>query len=150
MINLASFSISSRSAAEGKRHMADFALQERLSRLQAEALLLVRQYPSVRFDRQDGAWVQVASVPVGPGWNKPAVDVMVDIPTGTPGYPRVPPSWFWTDHDLVPRDGRPVGHFFTGGQGFLVDQHHADRGWGHFCIHPHACTLLRLLRSRGE
>src|SRR5664279_4700196 len=72
----------------------------RKSRLQAEALLLAGRYGGVAYDKMDGAWLHVARFPLPRGWNKPSVEILIDIPVGVPGYPSVAPQWFWTDRDL--------------------------------------------------
>jgi hypothetical protein len=115
--------------------MADRELQRRLSRLQAEALLLGRKYRTINYDRQDGTcWLHIAHFPVGPGWNKSIVELLLDIPHGTPGYPQVAPSWFWTDRDLMTNEGQPIKHFFVSGTSH-ADAQHLEKGWGHFCVH---------------
>lgn len=114
--------------------MTDLESQRRLSRLQIEALHLARKYGAVNYDRQDGTWLHIDHFPVGPGWNKSFVELLLDIPHGTPGYPQVAPSWFWTDRDLMTSEGRPIQHFFISGSSH-ADAQHLEKGWGHFCVH---------------
>ncbi|TDO68416.1 E2/UBC family protein E [Kribbella sp. VKM Ac-2571] len=105
----------------------------RVSRLQAEATLIAQRFGPTRFDRQDGTWLYIEKFTLPRGWNKSTVDILIDVPSATPGYPSVAPQWFWVDHDLRTDDGRPIGHFFEAGpQG---NGEYADKGWGHFCIH---------------
>jgi hypothetical protein len=111
----------------------DLETRRRLGRLQAEALLLSQRLGDVRFDTQSGTWFYVERFPISPGWNKSHVEILIDIPCGTPGYPSVPPEWFWTDHDIRTDTGQSIYHFFT--RGPSADKEHLDRGWGHFCIH---------------
>ncbi|MFE3205720.1 E2/UBC family protein [Embleya sp. NPDC059237] len=124
------------------------AAGRRRSRLQAEVQLLAQRYREVGFDRQDASWVHIGNFPVPAGWNRPRVEILIDIPHGNPGYPSVAPQWFWTDRDLRTADGRSVRHFFTSGAASgLVDRSHLDKGWGHFCIHArswHPSSGLRL------
>jgi len=114
--------------------MNDVELQRRLSRLQNEALYLARRYGSVRYDRQGGTWLHIEHFPIGSGWSFSAIELLLDIPHGTPGYPQVAPSWFWTDRDLKTSDGRSINHFFSTGSS-VADSQHLDKGWGHFCVH---------------
>jgi hypothetical protein len=114
--------------------MTDLERQRRLSRLETEALVLARQYRVVNYDRQDGTWLHIKHFPVGPGWNKSDVELLLDIPHGTPGYPQVAPSWFWTDGDLRTREGQPIQHFFISDSSH-ADAQHLEKGWGHFCVH---------------
>lgn len=106
----------------------------RLSRLEAEVLLLARRYGAVSYDRADGAWVYVERFPVPHGWNKSEVEILIDIPWSSPGYPSVAPEWFWTDRDLKTSDNHSIGHFFTAGTA-AGNGEYLDRGWGHFCVH---------------
>lgn len=117
--------------------MPDFETQKRLARLNTEALYLARKYGVVNYDRQDGTWLHIAHFPIGPGWNKTHVELLLDVPRGTPGYPQVAPTWFWTDRDLRTHDGRKVGHFFQEGSSH-ADHIHLDKGWGHYCVHVRA------------
>ena len=114
--------------------MTDLERQRRLSRLQTEALYLARKYGAVNYDRQDGTWIHIAYFPIGPGWNKSFVELLLDIPHNTPGYPQVAPSWFWTDRDLMTSEGRSIQHFFISGSSH-ADTQHLEKGWGHFCVH---------------
>lgn len=111
----------------------DLETRRRLSRLRAEALLLSQRFGDVRFDTKGGTWFYVERFPIPPGWNKAHIEVLIDIPHGTPGYPSVPPEWFWTDHDLRTDGDQPLNHFFTRGPG--SDKEHLNQGWGHFCVH---------------
>jgi hypothetical protein len=111
----------------------DFETRRRLSRLRAEALLLSQRFGDVRFDTRSGTWLYVERFPISPGWNKAHIELLIDIPPGTPGYPSVPPEWFWTDHDLRTEQDQPLNHFFTRGPG--TDKEHLSQGWGHFCVH---------------
>ena len=115
--------------------MTDVELQRRLSRLQIEALYLARRYGDVQYDPQQGTWVHIKHFPIGAGWNLSSIELLIDIPYGTPGYPQLAPSWFWTDSDLRTNDNRPIQHFFTTGSS-LADARHLAKGWGHFCVHP--------------
>jgi len=108
--------------------------KRRKSRLRAEAIQLSRYYGRASFDEKDGAWLHVEQFSIPPGWNKSKVEILIDIPWGTPGYPSLAPHWFWTDRDLATSTGRSISHFFTAGNG-LADQQYLDRGWGHFCVH---------------
>ena len=114
--------------------MTDFETQRRLSRLQTEAVHLGHKFGTINYDRQDGTWLHIARFPLGPGWNKTFVELLLDVPHGTPGYPQVAPTWFWTDRDLRTQDGRSINHFFIGGSSY-ADNIHLDKGWGHFCVH---------------
>jgi E2/UBC family protein E len=108
----------------------------RMSRLRAEVQLLAGRYGSVNSDQQDGAWVHVPHFPLPSGWNKREVEILIDIPYGNPGYPTVPPDWFWTDRDLRLSDGRNIGHFFAqDNYNNFTDRTYLDKGWGHFCVH---------------
>lgn len=107
----------------------------RKSRLRAELQLLAARYGTVDSDQTDGAWVHIPRFPLPSGWNNREVEILIDVPYGNPGYPSVPPEWFWTDHDLRTSDGRTIGHFFTTGSSGYVDRAYLDRGWGHFCVH---------------
>jgi hypothetical protein len=111
----------------------DLEARRRLSRLKTEALLLSQRFGDVRFDNESGTWFYVERFPIGPGWNKTHIELLIDIPHGTPGYPSVPPEWFWTDHDLRTDKNQPINHFFT--RGPSTDKVHIERGWGHFCVH---------------
>lgn len=106
----------------------------RKGRLQTESLHLAKRYGPVRFDTIDGAWLHIKHFALPPGWNKKEVEILIDVPWGTPGYPSVAPQWFWTDHDLKTETGRPIGHFFAEGAG-NSDRKHINAGWGHFCVH---------------
>jgi hypothetical protein len=106
----------------------------RKSRLAAEAQLLARRFGEVEFDQRDGAWVRVLYFPLPSGWSEPEVEILIDIPYGNPGYPSIPPQWFWTDRDLRTSDGRSIKHFFTQ-SGNKQDRRYHDEGWGHFCVH---------------
>lgn len=129
----------------------DLETRRRLSRLKAEALLLSQRYGDVRFDTESGTWFYVEYFPLPAGWNKTHVELLIDIPHGTPGYPSVAPEWFWTDHDLRTDKGRLINHFFT--RGPSSDKVHLAQGWAHFCVHligwrPAGGTDL--LRGRGH
>lgn len=122
----------------------------RKSRLRAELQLIAARYGEVESDQQDGAWVRVPYFPLPPGWSKDDVDILIDVPYGNPGYPRVPPEWFWTDKGLTTSDGRPISHFFTYASSNLADSRYLDKGWGHFCVHVTAwrpSSGLRLLEG---
>jgi hypothetical protein len=106
----------------------------RKSRLAAEVQLLAQRYGEVAFDRSDGAWVYVANLPLPPGWSQKEVEILIDIPYGNPGYPRVAPQWFWTASDLRTSAGKSIVHFFTQA-GAHADRDYLEKGWGHFCIH---------------
>lgn len=114
--------------------MADFETTKRVSRLDTESRALSRRYRSVRYDKLDGAWLYIGGFTIPPGWNRSTIEVLIDVPHGTPGYPSVAPEWFWTDHDLKTDNGRSISHFFTQGSGHTNPQY-LDKGWGHFCIH---------------
>jgi Prokaryotic E2 family E len=107
----------------------------RKSRLRAELQLIAARYGEVESDQQDGAWVYVPEFPLPPGWSQDVVDVLIDIPYGNPGYPRVPPEWFWIDKALTASDGRPINHFFTQDSSSYTDRQYLEKGWGHFCVH---------------
>ncbi|MGH3589216.1 MAG: hypothetical protein ACRDQ0_23140, partial [Pseudonocardia sp.] len=106
----------------------DLETRRRLSRLKTEALLLSQRFGDVRFDTKSATWFYVERFPIAPGWNKAHVEILIDIPHGTPGYPSVPPEWFWTDHDLRTDGGQSMNHFFTRGPG--SDKEHLRQGWG--------------------
>lgn len=107
----------------------------RKSRLAAEAQLLARRYGEVAYDRQDGSWIHIARFPIPQGWNKPFVEILIDIPWGVPGYPTQAPTWFWTDRDLRTHEGRAIGHFFSAAGSTHADREYLDKNWGHFCVH---------------
>jgi len=111
----------------------DLETRRRLSRLKTEALLLSQRFGDARFDTESGTWFYIERFPIAAGWNKSHIEVLIDIPYGTPGYPSVPPEWFWTDHDLRTNEGQSLNHFFT--RGPSADRRHVDHGWGHFCVH---------------
>lgn len=111
----------------------DFETRRLLSRLRTEALLLSQRFGEVRFDTKGGAWFYVERFPIAPGWNKSHIEILIDVPRGTPGYPSVPPEWFWTDHDIQTGAGQSINHFFT--RGPSSDKEHLSQGWGHFCVH---------------
>lgn len=114
--------------------MTNFANQRRLRRIEAEVQqLLLPSYGAVHYDRLDGTWLHIEGFPIGPGWSKAHVEILLDIPAGTPGYPQVPLRWFWTDRDLRTQDGRSIRHFFTSSD--YTDDEHAAKGWGHFCVY---------------
>jgi hypothetical protein len=113
--------------------MNDLETRRRLSRLKTEALMLSRRFSDARFDTESGTWFYVERFPIAAGWNKSHIEILIDIPHGTPGYPSVPPEWFWTDHDLRTNEGQSLNHFFT--RGPSTDREHLDHGWGHFCVH---------------
>lgn len=115
--------------------MKDLATRQRLSRLRAECILLTKKYGEARFDTQDGSWVYVPNFPIASGWNKSHVEILLDIPWGSPGYPSQAPQWFWTDSDLVTSDGRPISHFFVGSE---TERDYIDKNWKHFCVHVKA------------
>ncbi|MFF7637045.1 E2/UBC family protein [Kitasatospora sp. NPDC008050] len=123
------------------------AAGRRRSRLQAEVQLIAQHYREVNFDTKDASWLHVGRFPVPRGWNRPHVEILIDVPHGNPGYPSVAPQWFWTDRDLRTSDGRSIQHFFTSADYSLADQSYLDKGWGHFCIHVtswHSSNGLRL------
>ncbi|WP_420323372.1 E2/UBC family protein [Kribbella antibiotica] len=95
--------------------------------------MIAQRYGPVRFDREEGSWLYIEKFQLPQGWNKRTVDILIDIPHGTPGYPSVAPQWFWVDHDLRTDDGRSIGHFFPAGSAGSGE--YAEKGWGHFCIH---------------
>ncbi len=97
--------------------------------------LIAARYGIVNSDQQDGQWVHVPNFRLPAGWNKREVEILIDVPYGNPGYPRVPPEWFWTDRDLRADDGRPIGHFFPEASSSYTDRMYVDKGWGHFCVH---------------
>lgn len=114
--------------------MADLETQKRLNRLNTEAIYLGRKYGVVNYDRTDGTWLHIAKFPLGPGWNKSFVELLLDVPHASPGYPQIAPTWFWTDRDLATKDGRSIKHFFISGSSH-ADNIHLDKGWGHYCVH---------------
>jgi hypothetical protein len=110
-------------------------IELRKSRLKTEALSIGQRYGGdIRWDQNAATWFYIGRFPIGPGWNKTHVAILLDIPSGTPGYPQVAPQWFWTDRDLATQSDRPIGHFFVEGTSY-ADRQHLDMGWGHFCIH---------------
>lgn len=111
--------------------MPDLTRQLLLSRLDVEARYIARIYQTaVNFDSTDGTWLYVSRFPTAPGWNKPEVEILLDVP---PGYPAVAPEHFWTDKKLGTADGRTVAHWF--GQGMSQNPERLNKGWGQFCIH---------------
>ncbi|MCP3797971.1 hypothetical protein NLX83_01740 [Allokutzneria sp. A3M-2-11 16] len=114
--------------------MSDLETTLRISRLRAESYELSKRYPEVTFDTKDGMWLHVKSLEIAKGWNRKRIEVLIDIPCGTPGYPSVAPQWFWADHDLKTDTGQPISHFFSRGLN-EADQQYTDKGWGHFCVH---------------
>jgi E2/UBC family protein E len=108
----------------------------RISRLHAESAYVGQRHGKVTIDQEDGTWFLVHQFRIPIGWNKSTVSILIDVPSGSPGYPQVPPDWFWTDKDLMTDDGRPIGHFFTGHGSSYVNADYDAKGWGHFCIHP--------------
>jgi hypothetical protein len=105
----------------------------RKSRLRAELQLIAARYGTVDSDKRDGAWVRVKHFPLPPGWSRDEVEILIDIPYGNPGYPRVPPQWFWTKKDLTTLNGQHIRHFFISGN--HADRTYLEKGWGHFCVH---------------
>ncbi|GAB2723826.1 DUF4189 domain-containing protein [Kitasatospora kifunensis] len=85
------------------------AAGRRRSRLQAEVQLLAQRYREVNFDQQDASWVHIGRFPVPGGWNRPQVEILIDVPHGNPGYPSVAPQWFWTDRADQQRPHRVGG-----------------------------------------
>src|ERR1039457_1551916 len=85
--------------------MTDFETQRRLSRLQTEAVHLGHKYGTINYDRQDGTWLHIARFPLGPGWNKTFVELLLDVPHGTPAIPRF----------HLPGDGFRAGDAATAG-----------------------------------
>jgi len=123
----------------------------RKSRLRAELQLLAARYGTVNSDQRDGAWIYVPHFPLPRGWNKREVEILIDVPYGNPGYPHVPPEWFWTDRKLAASDGRPISHFFNQrSQNYrnYADRMYLDKGWGHFCVHLTAWRPAAGLRLR--
>jgi hypothetical protein len=108
--------------------------------------MLGGRFGATAFDKEDGAWFHVAKFPLPRGWSKPAVEVLIDIPWGVPGYPVVPPQWFWTDKDLRTSVGQTIGHFFSAAGTTHADREYLDKEWGHFCVHLRA---WRPLTGRG-
>lgn len=118
--------------------MADLATRARIERLRAESIVVARRFGPARFDQSDGTWFLIDQFPIARGWNQSHVAILLDIPSGTPGYPQIPLDLFWTDRELATDDGQNVGHFFVGAspyQGVQGGQEHYNKGWGHFCIH---------------
>jgi hypothetical protein len=114
--------------------MTDFAIWQRLRRVEAEVQqLLLPRYGAVRYDRMDATWVYIEQFPLGPGWSKFHVEILLDIPGGIPGYPYLPPKWVWMDRNLRTQDGRSIRHFFTSSE--YADPHYVAKGWGHFCLY---------------
>jgi hypothetical protein len=109
--------------------------RKRISRLRKEAFELARRYGNVRFDEIDGSWLFVEGFKLPRGWNKDQVNILIDVPWGSPGYPSVAPQWFWTDNDLKTSEGSSIGHFFTAGGSGHTRADYVELGWGHFCIH---------------
>jgi hypothetical protein len=115
--------------------MQSLETKRRCDRLQAEALLVKQNFHvNVNFDKLDGTWFHVQALRIPRGWNYSAVDILLDIPHGTPGYPQIPPEWFWVNRDLRTSDGRTIGHFFELGE-VTVDEVNWNNGFGHFCLH---------------
>ncbi len=112
----------------------DIERQRRLSRLHAEAIQLAQRYGAVGYDTQNGTWLYIERFPLDPGWNKTHVALLLDVPHGTPGYPQIPPAWFWMDIDLRTREGKSIHHFFVSASTH-ADLKHLEKGWGHFCVH---------------
>lgn len=112
--------------------MSTLETRARVGRLRTEALKLAQTYGEVDFDTTDGTWLHVPNFKLPTGWNFDVVSILIDIPTGVPGYPSVAPQWFWTNKSLRTSDGQPIGHFFVN---HADDQRYANQGWGHFCIH---------------
>lgn len=67
--------------------------------VQAQVEALTSSYAAVEaVTRVDGTTlIQVPSVPLPPGWNKPATRVWFVVPVG---YPLARPDCFWAEHDL--------------------------------------------------
>lgn len=107
----------------------------RKSRLRAELQLLAARYGEVSFDQQDGTWVLVRHFPLPAGWSKQEVAILIDVPSGNPGYPQVAPTHFWTDRSLRTKSGQPMGHFFTESVGHLANPKYVELGWGQFCVY---------------
>jgi hypothetical protein len=124
------------------------AAARRKSRLAAEVQLLAQRYGDVAFDQQDGTWVRIANFPLPPGWSEVEVEILIDIPYSNPGYPSMPPQWFWTDRRLRTSDGRSINHFFTENTISDEDRKYLDKGWGHFCVHVPGWRATGGLRMR--
>jgi len=128
---------------------SDLELQRRLGRLETEALYLAQRYGSVNYDAQAGTWLYIERFPVGPGWDRTHVALLLDVPHGTPGYPQVSPTWFWTDRNLKTREGKPINHFFISASSH-ANPRYLEKGWGHFCVHVkswHPASGKNLLRG---
>jgi hypothetical protein len=83
----------------------------------------------VEYDDEDGQWVHIACFPLPPGWDRPAIGLMLELPNG---YPLLPPEGFYVDRNLRTVRGHGIDHFFER-QSRLNP--YASRGWGWFCIH---------------
>lgn len=118
----------------GGNAMQDSETACRLNRLSAEAQLVGNWFDvQINYDEACGTWFHIERFPLPTGWNRATVDILVDIPHSSPGYPFVTPQWFWTNWDLVTSDGRLISHFFKIGQE-QVDRIRWSKGYGHFYI----------------
>ncbi len=115
--------------------MADLATKARIERLRAESIVVARRFGPVRFDQSDGTWFLIDQFPIARGWNQNQVAILLDIPSGTPGYPHIQLDLFWTDRELTTDDGQKIGHFFDEASPYQGSQEYYNKGWGHFCIH---------------
>jgi len=113
--------------------MSNLDTRRRINRLNQERIYIYRKYPTVEtaIDKTDGQWIHITHFPIAHGWDRPEVELLIDIPA--PGYPDIPPQWFWTDRNITTLDGRNISQFFD--HFFHNNEKYASLGWGHFCVH---------------
>ncbi len=116
--------------------MVDWEQKKRIGRLETETIFLEnsKRYGRVTFDTVNGAWVKIGRFPVGDQYNLRYVQILIDIPTHSPGYPQISPDWFWIDEDLRTKNGKEIKNLQFNDS---IPQHQKYRmkGWAHFSFH---------------
>jgi len=85
-------------------------------------------FPDLEVTAQSDGFVRVLvpKLPIGPGWDRPAVRTLVLLP---PGFPTAKPNGFEADPALRLADGRAPS------QGYGAQQIGSE-SWGHYCWQP--------------
>lgn len=98
-------------------------------RMEEELKLVKHRYGELEV-APGGEWFIIDEWQLPPGWNKPAVSVLVLVP---PGYSATPPDNFYTDNDLRLANGGVPGNASS-------NQVQAGRQWLQFSYHVDAAT----------
>ncbi|MBE0618279.1 MAG: hypothetical protein IH608_10180 [Proteobacteria bacterium] len=105
-------------------------MNRRYLRIRQETVLAAVGFSTTRSASLDpaGRWVIIRDVALPAGYNRPATDILFELP---PDYPLTPPDWFFCDPGRRGPKGRLPAHYFERQPGFAA----TAEGWAGGSLH---------------